>query len=132
MNKIIEQLKKDGFNVEVKHRRYTLGDWYIVKMATHEKRRELSNYFKNPINDENIDLDSVAKENVKQPIENSQIVNKFDISPRAGETVVELEKDGKKAFGKAICSWFDNFNRRIGVSIALGNAIKSFELNEGI
>jgi hypothetical protein len=129
MNKIIEQLKKDGFKVEVKHRRYTLSDWYILKMAARTRRKELSTYFKNPVSDESIDLDSVAKDVIDTPIENSQIVNKFDISPRAGETIVELEKDGKKAFGKAICSWFDNFNRRIGVSIALGNAIKSYELN---
>lgn len=52
----------------------------------------------------------------------------FQISPRGGSTIIEATRpDGVTGIGTAICSKFDNFNRKVGNSIALGRAIKKIE-----
>ena len=52
--------------------------------------------------------------------------NKIQPLPRGGATFVDIfNKAGVPiAFGKAICSEKDGFNRRLGRSIALGRALK--------
>lgn len=130
MNQKINQLKQNGFEVEVFHRRYTHTDWTNLKNLAQTRRREIKNIIRRPIAPDEIDLDFVARETIQEPLKNEQIIDRRDISPRGGETVVMLKKDGKAAYGVAKCSWHDNFNRRIGVSIALGNAINSFNVNQ--
>ena len=47
---------------------------------------------------------------------------------KGGKTVVEVRTpDGKEIKGEAICSPEDNYNKKIGVRIALGRALKNEE-----
>ena len=130
MNQKINQLKQNGFEVEVFHRRYTHEDWVTLNKHAQARRREIKNILRRPVLSDEINLDFVAKDKIQEPLKSEQIIDRRDISPRGGETVVMLKKDGKAAYGVAKCSWHDNFNRRIGVSIALGNAINSFNVNQ--
>lgn len=46
------------------------------------------------------------------------------VSERGGQTIVQVRTpDGEELEGVAICSIKDNFNRRMGVRIALGRAL---------
>jgi uncharacterized protein (UPF0303 family) len=46
------------------------------------------------------------------------------VSERGGKTVVQVRTpDGEELEGVAVCSAEDNFNRRLGVKIALGRAL---------
>jgi hypothetical protein len=55
----------------------------------------------------------------------------FNISPRGGFTRIEATTpDGKTAVGTAICSDKDNFDRKVGNSIALGRALKALTEKE--
>jgi len=46
------------------------------------------------------------------------------LSERGGHTVVQVRTpDGEELEGVAVCSTKDNFNRRLGVKIALGRAL---------
>jgi len=48
--------------------------------------------------------------------------------PRGGSTIIEIESpDGRTSHGASLCSRNDNFNRRIGVRIALGRALDQME-----
>lgn len=129
MNQKINQLKQNGFEVEVWHRRFTHEDWVNLNKIAQIRRREIKNILRRPVSSEEINLDFIAKDKIKEPLRNEQIIDRRDISPRGGETFVVLKKNGKSAYGVAKCSWHDNFNRRIGVSIALGNALNSYESN---
>lgn len=53
----------------------------------------------------------------------------YEVSPRGGATVIELTTPDKvlTVSGEAICSLADNFNRKVGNSIALGRALKQLE-----
>lgn len=46
--------------------------------------------------------------------------------PRGGRTSVELEKDGKTSFGISECSFLDNYNKKVGVEIALRRAFEAY------
>jgi hypothetical protein len=54
-------------------------------------------------------------------------VNQFEgeqPSLKGGKTRIEITtNDGKELAGEAICSTKDSFNRRLGISIALGRAL---------
>jgi hypothetical protein len=46
------------------------------------------------------------------------------LSERGGQTIVQVRTpDGEELEGVAVCSTKDNFNRRLGVKIALGRAL---------
>lgn len=48
-----------------------------------------------------------------------------EINPRGGKTIVEITlPDGRTICGSARCSRKENFNKRLGVQIALGRAMK--------
>lgn len=48
------------------------------------------------------------------------------VNSRGGKTVVEVTTpDGKTLYGYARCSRKENFNKRLGVRIALGRALKT-------
>ena len=51
------------------------------------------------------------------------------LSARGGSTTIEITTpDGKSnVVGKAVCSVEDNFNRKLGNSIALGRALQQLE-----
>lgn len=47
---------------------------------------------------------------------------------KGGETSVVIMRDGRvKATGLALCSPQENFNKRLGTTIALGRAVKTLE-----
>jgi hypothetical protein len=47
--------------------------------------------------------------------------------PKGGTTTIELTKDGIDASGEAICCLEDNYNRKLGVKIALGRALAAWQ-----
>ena len=48
-------------------------------------------------------------------------------TPKGGLTHVHLERGGLWVEDFAFCSELDNFDRRLGTTIALGRAVKAFE-----
>lgn len=53
--------------------------------------------------------------------------NGFIPDPRGGKVSVEITMpDNTTKFGEAICSTKDNYNKRVGVSIAIGRALSNF------
>jgi len=50
--------------------------------------------------------------------------NSYSLSPRGGRTIATIYKEGVVIVGKSECSKHDNYNRKIGASIALGRAKK--------
>ena len=55
--------------------------------------------------------------------------NAFEVRAKGGSTTIEVTTPDKKydVIGKSVCSVEDNFNRKVGNSIALGRALKSLE-----
>lgn len=55
--------------------------------------------------------------------------NSFEVSSRGGSTTIEITTPDKQhtVSGKSVCSIEDNFNRKVGNSIALGRALKQLE-----
>ena len=53
----------------------------------------------------------------------------LDLSARGGSTTIELTTPDKQhtVFGKAVCSLDDNFNRKLGNSIAIGRALQQLK-----
>ena len=56
--------------------------------------------------------------------------DRFETHARGGSTTIELTTPDKSktVFGKSVCSLEDNFNRKVGNSIALGRALKQLEV----
>lgn len=49
-----------------------------------------------------------------------------DRHPKGGETIVQISlPDGRYLEGVAKCSLSDSYNRKVGVNIALGRALKN-------
>lgn len=47
------------------------------------------------------------------------------VMPKGGKTVVEIHSpDGKAFIGEAVCSKSDSYNKKRGLAIALGRAVK--------
>jgi hypothetical protein len=61
---------------------------------------------------------------------NSIFSERWELSPQGGSTTIELTTPDKTVtvFGKSVCSLEDNFNRKVGNSIALGRALKELEV----
>jgi len=53
-----------------------------------------------------------------------------ELSARGGSTTIELTTPDKQhtVFGEAVCSLEDNFDHKVGNSIALGRALKELEV----
>ena len=52
--------------------------------------------------------------------------NRGRIQPRGGVTLVSvIDPNGQQHIGESICSKADTFNKKLGVRIALGRALKS-------
>jgi len=93
----IEQLKRDGLQVHVAHFRT------LERTGALVKKHELSKIF--------------LSEDVEPP----------RLSPKGGYTKVTVRDPfgGRLATGYAWCSKLDNFNKRTGLTIALGRALKA-------
>lgn len=49
---------------------------------------------------------------------------------KGGKTVIQIRTpDGQEIEGQAVCSDKDNYNKRIGIQIALGRALSSIQKN---
>ena len=97
----IKELEAQGYRVEVEHERWTNAFAEDVR-AVREERDSLSFKFGDD----------------------------KSISPTGGATYVEihLDQDGEYparcvAVGQSECSVYDNFNKKLGIQIALGRAI---------
>jgi hypothetical protein len=58
-------------------------------------------------------------------------VRKYDlngVSCKGGRTIVQISKDGNTGEGESVCSDLDNYNKRLGVRIALGRAYKALQI----
>ena len=55
---------------------------------------------------------------------------RWELSPQGGSTTIELTTPDKTVtvIGKSVCSLEDNFNRKVGNSIALGRALKQLSI----
>ena len=55
----------------------------------------------------------------------------LELSARGGSTTIEVTTPDKQrtVVGKAVCSMEDNFNKKMGNSIALGRAIRALDAN---
>lgn len=53
-----------------------------------------------------------------------------EITAKGGKTTVELTYNGKNAKGESLCSIKDSYNKKFGVTKALGRAIS--ELNQDL
>jgi hypothetical protein len=50
------------------------------------------------------------------------------VIPKGGKTIVEIEMDDRYFVGEAICSKSDCYNKKRGLAIALGRAIKKMSI----
>lgn len=51
------------------------------------------------------------------------------VSPRGGQTLVTITKDGFRGEGVANCSILDNFERNKGIQLAIGRAYENWKCN---
>jgi hypothetical protein len=52
------------------------------------------------------------------------------VIPKGGKTIVEIEMDDRYFVGEAICSKSDCYNKKRGLAIALGRAMKKITSEE--
>ncbi len=73
----------------------------------------------------NLTIDELRSMGFKVRVMHQRKVDQWGlVKPRGGQTTVELvTPDGTVLVGKAKCSKKDGFNKRLGVSIALGRAL---------
>jgi hypothetical protein len=69
-------------------------------------------------------VEALRKGGFKVRVRHSRRMNPTGINPRGGKTVVNLTTpNGIELEGVAVCSRKENFNKRLGVRIALGRAL---------
>jgi hypothetical protein len=72
------------------------------------------------------DVERLRKSGFKVRVKHYRLMNPCGIKPRGGKTVVEITTpEGESLVGMARCSRNENFNKRLGVRIALGRAFKN-------
>lgn len=72
------------------------------------------------------DVERLRKSGFKVRVKHYRLMNPCGIKPRGGKTVVEVTTpEGESLVGMARCSRNENFNKRLGVRIALGRAFKN-------
>lgn len=96
----VKHLRQNGFKVRVGHYRWT--DMAIMSYGQPTLQSDITS-------DDFIFNDSAG------------------INPKGGKTTIELTKDGIDAKGEAICCLEDNYNRKLGVKIALGRALAAWQ-----
>ena len=71
------------------------------------------------------DVERLRKSGFKVRVKHYRLTNQDGIKSRGCKTVVEVTTpDGETLVGMARCSRNENFNKRLGVRIALGRAFK--------
>lgn len=74
-----------------------------------------------------IDVEKLRRAGVKVRVKHYRRVSSSGTNPRGGKTVVEVTlPDGTALVGESKCSRKENFNKRLGVRIALGRAMKIY------
>lgn len=127
---IVESLRKNGYSVRITHYR----DYNLVRVYD-EKSEEYI------VVDDiyNIDLDLLEEATGKNVADMTGVaqhqlpksLHKY-VTTHGGVTTAEITApDGTEVFGKAECSVSDNFNRRLGVKLALKRALQQLK-NEHI
>lgn len=72
------------------------------------------------------DVERLRKSGFKVRVKHYRLMNLDGIKARGGKTVVEVTTpEGETLVGMARCSRNENFNKRLGVRIALGRAFKN-------
>lgn len=72
------------------------------------------------------DVEKLRKSGFKVRVKHYRLMNLDGIKARGGKTLVEVTTpDGENLVGMARCSRNENFNKRLGVRIALGRAFKN-------
>ncbi len=72
------------------------------------------------------EVERLRKSGFKVRVKHYRLMNPYGIKPCGGKTVVEVTgPDGQHFSGMARCSRKENFNKRLGVRIALGRAFKN-------
>lgn len=118
--KIIQDLKSKGAQVKVVHYRYL--DQDIKKIKAFEQR--LSHGYKQLTTNEHEALAQIFDFKLYP----TGKVSPKDVSPLGGRTEVEIIfQDGTHAFGEAYAVLPDNYEKRRGVNMALGRALKNAE-----
>lgn len=106
--KTVEDLRKAGFRVFVKHSRYYEVDNLMLPIVP------VKNVYFGPIT---------------RPAAKSMGYVPSTVFPRGGKTEVEIyHRDRLCSEGHAVCSINDNFNRKIGLTIALGRALERLDM----
>lgn len=71
------------------------------------------------------EVEKLRKSGFKVRVKHYRLMSPYGIKPRGGKTVVEVTTpEGEGLTGMARCSRNENFNKRLGVRIALGRAFK--------
>lgn len=96
----LSELKKDGFQVTVHHKRR-----YLMPIIT------------------GVGMD--VKLHFEENFDRIENCIGFNII-KGGSTIVQIEKDGVGAMAESFCSNKDNFNKKVGVRVALGRAHKTY------
>lgn len=99
----VKNLRQSGFKVRVGHYRWTKEQGIIM---------------------------SIYKKGMGSPVRQVRgfsLQKEHGIHPKGGITTIELTKDGIDAKGEAICCLEDNYNRKLGVKIALGRALAAWQ-----
>lgn len=72
------------------------------------------------------EVERLRKDGYKVRVKHYRLMNLDGIKARGGKTVVEVTApDGTNFVGMSRCSRNENFNKRLGVRIALGRAFKN-------
>jgi hypothetical protein len=101
----VEDLRKDGYKVRVIHSRYYHRKVYYDDVPELLNKRELESF----------------NENISEPFD--YLVCE-DILARGGRAVVDITcPDGTELQGVSECSVDENYNRKKGITIAIGRAL---------
>lgn len=105
----VQKLREMGYKVRVTHKRVYS---HIYDLHNNERRLDLGSRRKFP--------------RFTRTLANQ--IGLSNIHCRGGETIVEVTTpDNVDAFGVSLCSLKDHYNKKLGVEIALGRAVKALE-----
>jgi hypothetical protein len=110
----IADVRRQGFRVKVNHYRFRNDDIKKVRSLA------IKAYDPNYLNKEHT---RIAKLLNIEPFHASSFGDGRNISSLGGVTEVILEKDGAIYLGASHCALVDNYNRKDGITRALGRAL---------
>lgn len=124
-------MRKNGYSVRVTHYR----DYNIVKLCDEDGSNE---EFMVVDNVYEVDLDLLEEATGKIVADMTGIptyqlpknLHRF-VTTHGGSTIVEItDPNGNQSVAESVCSHKDNFNRRLGVKLALKRALQQLKKNE--